>query len=233
MKLHPVLQFLTMVAVGQVPEFSFDRKLFKQLVEECGNGKSLNVLEPEPEITFQDGPIDGKLGYYEKETHRITVDQLEIFVVVLHSNPKDFDELKQRYDDELTRVLAHEGGHWHLDKRYGRWPWIEKKAWFVGWWAFGATLYLSLLALWWYLINRLFGPWLGSLVHPLIGIVASTVLYVAGLFWITVRLRILLAIWRILSVMVNYRFCYHERFAREFEERPAKDQRWGPVVKVS
>jgi len=209
--------------VRRIPSFRFDRSLFIDLIRKHGD----EVVEgDEPEIDFAVGPIDGVLGTFEGKENRITIDVLEVVFEILFKNPTlNEQEFRQAFDKEVTRVLAHEGGHWNIEKRVGAWVYIERLAlaivfMFVGWFLLVRLLLVPLYSIAMAGIGA-FGLWFG--------IPVAIATFLIGVELVS---RFLL-LWHGLSAMLIYKITWGERFARSFERKPFEESAWEDVIVVS
>lgn len=110
-------------ALFGLPAFRFNKELFNQIIREQEDGTKIDAPDAEPEVRFEYGELeDPVIGEFNREESLIRVDALKVFSMCVNSRnkPLSVDDLKQRFDDQLTHVLAHEGGHWRLEKRCGR-----------------------------------------------------------------------------------------------------------------
>lgn len=231
MSMLPPPLALMLAQLAGPPRYRFNRRLYRKLIHELEREQSIAAPDAEPEVQFTEGPIDGRIGEFDPRTMRITIDQLEILMLCFMQSRPSIPELKNRFDTEMTRVLAHEGGHYHLQKRHGWLPIVEKIAINIVLSLIGAVLvwlgYWSLIRL---VVGKLV-PIAAETSKPL-GVVVGIVGALAVLFLFSRVFRRLLATWQVLAAFVTYRICWTERYARKFEERPANDRRWDDVIKV-
>jgi len=215
---------------SQLPAFTFNRRLYGSLIREVKDGPPIAASDEEPTVEFTAGPVDGKLGEFDHRTMRITIDALEVFLLSLHSQPRSYEEAKQAFDAEITRVLAHEGGHYNLQKRLGKIVIAEKFAIAIGLFAVG----IGLVALGWYGVIHFIGGFVRKLMAD--GTVGQN-LFALGLYALLFFGFIRIAgrfmnVWRVVSFWLTYNICYHERYARAFEKRTGEDPRWHDVIEV-
>jgi hypothetical protein len=215
------------------PPFRFNRELYARLIQEKGTDGPIIAPAHEPDVEFAMGPLDGMLGSYDVRTGKIMIDVLENFMVVLRS-PADLldpEDLKRRFDVRMTETIAHEGGHWRLDKRLGMKALIDK---FV---MLGLFLILGLGGL--ALLGRIY--WFGVLgylaipafaSHTVLGYLGSGAAVIVGALIYLNIIRIYLGFWKALSFGLTYQLCYHERYARRFAREAEADKRWEGVIQV-
>ncbi|NUM25819.1 MAG: hypothetical protein HUU49_04360 [Candidatus Buchananbacteria bacterium] len=228
--------FRLMISSMFVPRFRFDKSLFCELIRRVNAEHNIVAPEHEPEVEFTMGPVDGTLGQFNAQTMSITIDVLEIFLFSQDKHrPPTYEEAKQHFDDEVTRVLAHEGGHWQLEKRMGWIPRVEKLLLHFGFLGLGALLVLVAYFIAAQFVTAVLLPnilgsshWLGSVFGWGLAIVT-----VVGFYAVFGRvITRLFTIWRILTTIVAYHICYHERYARQFEKRVEADSTWRKVIEV-
>lgn len=227
-----LLRVIGRLIFGPIPNFFFNAKLFKSLIRE-EEAKALQAPEAQPDIVFVQGPIDGVLGYCNFKEQRITIDVLEIFLKTL-GDPTLTDEkaLRANFDSELTRVLAHEGGHWRLDKRQGKWALIDKSIMLGLFTVVGFSLLALCFSAWGRYVANYLTPKLLATNIPL-GIAASVVAYVLGIWLLVQAGKRFLFVWRGLSLFLTYHLSWHERYARRAEKQAKDDRRWDDVIEVS
>ena len=226
----PMPRFISMM-FGP-PRFMFNLELYRRLIRERGPNRPPLPLGNEPEVEFTLGPIDGVLGIYNNKTRRLTVDVLEnLMVSVTDQHIAGPEDLVRRFDDRITRTLAHEGGHWHLQKRLGWLPIVEKVA--INFILMLVGLFLAWCAIHFYidhvLLKLTVKCWKAS---PLFGVSVGLVLTVGYIWMVRNLTRLYYTVWRGLALTATYYICYTERFARGFEKRPDTDPRWDDVIKV-
>ena len=230
--MHEFLQLLRFLARATLmPRFRFDKQLFLQLIRELEDGSTFAAPVGEPSVNFTEGPIDGVLGMYNPKTRRITIDVLECFLAASHQNPNCYDHLKRLFDERLTKVLAHEGGHWQLHTRKGFIVLAERIGLHLGFSLIGLVLGIMFYHL---IIRWYFGTIVPSLsaISPIVG----TLLAVGSgllVFWGAIHiLSRFLTFWRVLAAVASYYLCYDERFARRFEQRVGNGSQWEGVIKI-
>ncbi len=227
----PLRGLMRMIALAsQLPAFTFNRKLYGSLIREVKNGSPITSAEGEPKVEFTAGPVDGTLGEFDHRTMRIKIDALEVFLSSLRSQPRSHVEAKQAFDLELTRVLAHEGGHYNLQKRHGMIVIVEKLAIAFGLLAVG----IGLTFLGWYGVISFVGGFVRQVMANG-GVFQNILTLVLYLLLILFCMKIagrFLNIWRVVSFWLTYNICYHERYARAFEKRTGEDPRWSDVIEV-
>lgn len=216
---------------GVIPVVEFNYELYKQLVKTCPT--SSVEAEPEhPEVEFVHGPIDGALGYFDYKTKRITVDILEIMMVSIDDEGvKSHEDFVERYDARITQVLAHEGGHWHLDKKHGWIPIAEKMLIM----AVIVIIGFALMALFAFTVFTSVSYISSAIIGAFPVVVAWISLAALYLFelWLLYRFySFSFRFWKLFSISVTYQICYHERFARKFEKNIDLNPNWHDVVKV-
>lgn len=226
----PMPRFISMM-FGP-PRFMFNLELYRRLIRERGPNRPPLPPGNEPEVEFTLGPIDGVLGVYNHKTRRLVVDVMEnLMASVVDQNITCPDDLMRRFDERMTRTLAHEGGHWHLQKRLGWLPLVEKMA-------INITLMLVGMFLVWCAIHFYIDHiWVKLTVRylktlPLFGVLVGLVLTVGYIWLVRNLVRLYYTVWRGLALTATYYICYTERFARGFEKRPDTDRRWDDVIKV-
>jgi hypothetical protein len=126
-RMPAVIWLVIKMKMRWTPAIRFDYALYRRLVRTCPQS-TVPPGDHDPEVEFEYEPtFDNILGFYDPKTKKICIDVLEIFVITADDpRIKNLHEFMDRYDEKLTQVLAHEGGHWHLDKRLGRWAFCEQ-----------------------------------------------------------------------------------------------------------
>ena len=217
--------------VNNIPRLSFNRELYRSLIAECPKGP-IKAEASDPEVYFAFGPIDGVLGNYDERSNKITIDVIELYATVLFIKQVPVELAKLEFDKMVTRVLAHEGGHWHLEKRHGFLANLERALLRVGFYSIGLSLTLGMTWLAYLMIWGSLVSWLGTHIPMVVAAPLSLGLYL-GLWFVLYRCaHTFVSVAQALSFRYTYRLCWHERFAREFEERPATDTRWDDVIEV-
>ncbi len=130
------------------------------------------------------------------------------------------DELHSILRRTTVETLAHEVGHWQLEKRYPRLVYLDRTLYAI----LGRGLQIILTVLMALLISLVFYSWRESL-----GVVGG--LLVAGL--LVSFLEALVIYGPRLRGAVIYRVIWTERFARRFAKRVHSDPRWRAVCQVS
>lgn len=210
-----------------LPPFKFDRELFLELISTKSNGKQVEGDLPEVHLTM--GPLDGELGRFEPKENRIFVDVLEIFLMTLHGPPVPPEELKRRFDERLTKTLAHEGAHWRIEQRWGKLLLLEK----VG-------LHFFFLMTLWLVFDHAMKA-LAGLIYKLtisqfvlLGEPWSWILTIVisiPMVWVGYKLIMwFIRIWQWAAWALTYKACTHERYARSAEK--TTDPRWEKVVVI-
>ncbi len=218
--------------MGWSPAIIFDGPRYNKLIHKCP-GSSLPECNPEPEVEFSfQGPIDGILGTFDPETKKITIDAIEIFTVCLMKEKSDDrNDIADRYDELVTQVLAHEGGHWHLDKKLGKLAMAERYL-IYGVIYSAAILLVALIVI---SISALIAGMLDWLVYflplPIAALIGFIIVYLVINIFAKFAVSIL-DIGHSSALVLTHRFCYHERFANEFEKCVDLNPEWEKVVTV-
>lgn len=223
------LSWNQMIGIAPVIRFNYD--LYKKLVSKCPTSQ-VEAGAGDPKVIFEDGPIDGVLGSFDLETKELKIDALEIMISTLETQDVlDSDKFAASLDQKLTQVLAHEGGHWHLDKHNGYWAKAEKVAIFFLLLVVGAVLSLILAGV----AGSAMGGRIANItqeLNPFWSWVVTVILYGFETIVLFTFLRFAFIFWKNISFMITYKICYHERFARKFEGNVDLNPEWKDVVVV-
>ena len=213
------------------PVIRFNHKLYKELVRKCSTSV-VDAHEDDPEVKFHYGPIDGVLGHFDVMTKEIHVDLLEIMVITLDDHRVvTYDDFGRQYDVTITRVLAHEGGHWHLDRRLGMWPVVERALIYIVLTLIGLAMTLGVCYLSFVTLSSSIYTTTELLPWPLLFLLRG--IFIGVLIWLELKVfKLLFLIGKTLSAAVTYQLCYHERFARKFEGNVHTEEKWSEVVVV-
>jgi len=212
------------------PRYTFHRELYAKLVRKMKNGKSVAAPNEEPRVVFERGPMDGVLGYLDKE-NVVHVDELENFVASTQKPAKNEAEALQNFDNRLTETLAHEGGHWQLHKRQGFWPMFERFLIFGIMALVGFMFIFGSLWFGWRLITL-------NIIMPLfagnriLAAIAAIVFWIIWFVFLGRATRSFFGLWMVISSVVTYTVCPDERFARKFAKEAMTDPEWAKVVEV-
>lgn len=230
-KLPTIIAMSWRQSFGVSPTIRVDYRLYQQLVAKCPTSQVV-AEENDPIVTFEDGPIDGVLGSFTHETKTVMIDALEIMAITLDRTevfePEDF---RRRFDEHLTQVLAHEGGHWHLEKKSGAWARWEKYIIFTVLLLVGLA---GFFAIGWlvtsYINTSVFG-WIAQLPTAA-AVIATMLVYGIEIYAMARYFVFAFNFWKLISFFITYKVCWHERFAREFEGNVKLDSEWEKVVVV-
>lgn len=230
---HALLKFLAFTLFPFYrSRIQFNRKLFQALIRRNSKGKSdLKAPAGEPEVILEQGPIDGILGQYDPIAKKIHVDVLEIFLKTFQEkgHPGKEKDFIDSYDRNLTHVLAHEGGHWRLDRRHGRIALAEKYALHLGFIVIG-----GLIAYWYggHVIRSITNMF-HSTGHSLIEQTWIKVIFAAiNLLFLIYLVRHFTRIWFRLSIIASYNLCWHERSANAYAKEICDDPKWQEVITI-
>lgn len=228
-KLVSVLKDL-LIGRFKMPKLHFNRKLFLELINESAVKHGAKEII-EPKVEFKEGPINFVLGLFNFKTKVITIDYLEVFIFTLLNPLKSQEELENLYKEKITDTLAHEAGHWVLDMVEGiaaiRETWRMQLCYFLlflvpyfftGW---------GLIDLFLEFISSLYG------INLFTGIFVGSIVAICGLLILVLMTVINVIIAGILSKIVTYEKCKHEKFARSYANEIKNDPRWGNVIKCT
>ncbi len=206
------------------PEFVFNKNLFRQLVSE--HDAVAHRAPHEPVVEFNTEPSCRRiLGTFDETTRLITIHVLEVArAAMINQNASD---LRQIFHRELVKVLAHEGGHWQLHKRYGFLLLFERIA-------LRTTLALTgyaLLGLLWVSLAGLLYYAVGAQENPFMKITAGFGASLLGFATFVLSIQGF-SFMRHFASYATYCLCYTERYARRCEKKTDHDPRWKRVVEL-
>lgn len=222
-------------ALFGLPAFRFNKELFNQIIREQENGARIDAPDSEPEVKFEYGELEGSIiGEFDKEESLIRIDVLKVFFTCVNSRkkPLSVEDLKQRFDDKLTHALAHEGGHWRLEKCCGRRAQLDKMVIHFGFLAVGFLMLLLLLT---FVVSNETAIDIARTLFVWRGISGVLRVFAVVIIWFVVISRVargFIWLWSVAASAVTYQLCYSERYARRYAREAGKDGRWKGVIEV-
>jgi len=196
----------------------FNHGLYRVLLLDIDEMNSVGPDEPKVEFNYDSDRYHQtvKMGHFDRKTKRITIFCTKIFELCCDDPAlTNKEEIYQQFQSLLIETLAHEGGHWRLDRRSGWLIW-DMPILFYSICLSTAVPTLWFLRLWFknlYFVD--YSPW---------ETIMATITVFAAFLIMLLSFRI--------SSQLAYRLSYHERYARKFETFAKQNPLWKIIVGI-